>query len=185
MATQIDTLVEEYRAVQDRLARLVSNLDEVGWRRSPSSGGWSIGECITHLNLTSRDYLPLIDALFERAERDRIVGEGPFRRDPIGWFLCRTMEPPARGRFKTASSFEPRGVAPMADATEEFNRLQDSLIERLRHAGDRKIALNRLKLASPFNEHVKYSLWSAFRLVPAHQRRHLWQAEGVKGGTQN
>ena len=32
---------------------------------------------------------------------------------------------------------------------------------------------------SPFNSKLHYNLYSAFRIITAHQRRHLWQAQNV------
>jgi hypothetical protein len=34
-----------------------------------------------------------------------------------------------------------------------------------------------MKIISPFDRRVRYNVFSAFRIVVAHQRRHLWQAE--------
>jgi len=39
------------------------------------------------------------------------------------------------------------------------------------------IDLEKIKIRSPFAEKLKYSVYSAFRVLPVHQRRHLWQAE--------
>jgi hypothetical protein len=32
------------------------------------------------------------------------------------------------------------------------------------------------KVPSPASRYVKYNVYSAFRIVTAHERRHLWQA---------
>jgi hypothetical protein len=32
---------------------------------------------------------------------------------------------------------------------------------------------------SPFNEKVKYNLYSCLTILPPHQHRHLWQAEQI------
>jgi len=34
-----------------------------------------------------------------------------------------------------------------------------------------------LRIRSPFDARIRYSAWSALRILPAHQRRHLWLAE--------
>jgi hypothetical protein len=41
------------------------------------------------------------------------------------------------------------------------------------------LAIDRLRIASPFARQIRYSVYSAFRLIAVHQRRHLWQAEQV------
>ena len=40
----------------------------------------------------------------------------------------------------------------------------------------RGFAIYRVKLVSPFAEKMKYNAYSAFVLITAHNRRHLWQA---------
>jgi hypothetical protein len=34
-----------------------------------------------------------------------------------------------------------------------------------------------VKMASPVDSRVRYSIWSSFVVTAAHERRHLWQAE--------
>lgn len=83
-------------------------------------------------------------------------------------------------RARTPPPFEPEGVGSMADTVAAFEGLQRMLVGLLRDAAARGVPLDRLKVASPFNGRVKYSVWSAFRVLAAHQRRHLWQAERVR-----
>ena len=61
---------------------------------------------------------------------------------------------------------------------ERFDYLQGELLVRLDRANG--LALDRLFVISPFNARFNYNLYSAFRLLPVHQRRHLWQAERVR-----
>jgi len=39
--------------------------------------------------------------------------------------------------------------------------------------------LGKLRIVSPFDPRIKYNLYSCLRLIPAHQRLHLRQAEQV------
>ena len=41
--------------------------------------------------------------------------------------------------------------------------------------------LNRLKIVSPFGARLSYNVYSAFRVLAAHERRHVWQAERAAG----
>jgi hypothetical protein len=102
----------------------------------------------------------------------------PLRRDLLGWLLAKWLEPPYRMRSKTTAAFVPVWIEPMADVLERFDYLQGELLVRLDRA--QGLPLERLRVVSPFNAKVKYNLYSAFRLIPVHQRRHLWQAEQVR-----
>ena len=95
--------------------------------------------------------------------------------DILGRVLKWFLEPPIRSRVKTAAPFVPRAVRAKAEAFGEFANLQSKLGEVLQSAKDVDVA--KIKIVSPFDKRVKYNVYSAFRIIVAHQRRHLWQAE--------
>jgi hypothetical protein len=79
--------------------------------------------------------------------------------------------------MKTPDTFVPPTIEPKEKVVVEYDVLQADLIAFLDEAAD--LALGKVKITSPFNEKIKYNAYSAFRLIPAHQRRHLCQAEKV------
>src|SRR5260370_655648 len=85
------------------------------------------------------------------------------------------LELPSRLRLPTSAPFQPMAVRDPAEAVEEFQAIGKALEEKLNSA--RELALDRVKLVSPFAEKMKYNAYSAFVLIAAHNRRHLWQAE--------
>lgn len=176
----VEALAGEFAGATSRLHRLVAELDEDTWSSRPATGGWSIAECVEHLNVTSRAFVPLLRGRLDGPPATETSGSRPFRRDVTGWLLCRAVEPPARMRTRTAPPFEPEAIGSMADTIAAFEGLQQTLVALLRDGVERALPLDRLKMASPFNGRVTYSVWSAFRVLAAHQRRHLWQAERVR-----
>jgi hypothetical protein len=56
-----------------------------------------------------------------------------------------------------------------------FVESQEILVDCLRAADG--VALDRATLISPFNRRLRYNLLSAFAILAAHERRHLWQVE--------
>ena len=130
-----------------------------------------------HLNITSERYVPIVDEAIRALRSRGLIAEGPLGRDLIGWLLTRMMEPPVRIRTKTPPAFVPARIDPMADVLERFDYLQGELLVRLDRASG--LALDRQRLVSPFNVRVRYNLYSAFCILAAHQRRHLWQAGRV------
>jgi hypothetical protein len=89
--------------------------------------------------------------------------------------LWRSTEPPVRSRFKTAPAFVPQSAGTRAEVMRDFERLQAALRTELQAA--QEVDLGRLRIVSPFAKRLRYNLFSAFSILPAHQRRHLWQAE--------
>lgn len=178
MHPQLQALLDDFGSARERLHRLQATVPAEKWGQRPSEGSWSVAECVAHLNLTSQAYVgPLREAL----ARGRAAGGAAparFRRDLLGWMVWRAVRPETRMKVKTSASFVPAiptAGAPAEEIAAEFDRLQDEQMELLRQADG--LPLNRLKIVSPFGPGFKYSVYSAFTILPAHQHRHLQQAE--------
>jgi hypothetical protein len=123
-------------------------------------------------------FLPVLEkALGDARKRGLTLKKGGLKMDLIGRVLRWFLEPPIRQRVKTTAPFVPRSVRAKAEAFGEFAALQSKLAEQLTAARD--LDLSRIKIVSPFDKRVRYNVYSAFRILVAHQRRHLWQAEQV------
>jgi hypothetical protein len=139
----------------------------------PSPLRWSAAECLAHLSISSEMFLPVLrDALAKARASSR--KRGKVKMDLLGRVLAWFLEPPIRTKVKTTAPFVPKSTRAKADAFGEFATLQEKLIDLLRDARDADL---RMKIVSPFDKRVRYNLLSAFRIVAAHERRHLWQAE--------
>jgi len=172
-------LKQELLEARERARRLTEGLPASAWGAGTASGGWSIAQCLMHLNITSEWYVPRLDEALGSLKARGLLADGVLRRDLSGYLLSRFLEPPVRLRTSTPPLFSPAQIDPMADVLERFDYLQGELLVRLeRGAG---MALDRQKLRSPFSSAVRYNVYSAFCVITAHQRRHLWQAERVRG----
>lgn len=157
---------------------LVDGLTDAQFNWRPEPGRWSIGECLDHLNVTAERYLPLMTAAMEDARRRQLVGRGPFRYGMFESWFVRTMEPPAKRRFRAPKVFQPEGRLTRAEIVAAFQQRQTDYVAAL-HAAD-GVDLRRAKVTSPTSRLFKTSLGQSFALMAAHQRRHLWQARQVR-----
>ncbi len=159
----------------DRARRLVDSTEPRLFTVRPNLSAWSASECIAHLSISSDQFLPVLRSAIEDARKRGVKPEKKPSMDFLGRILRWFLEPPVRSRVKTAARFVPKGVRAKAEALAEFVGLQRQLIELVRSAED--VGLSRVKVVSPFDKRVRYNLYSAFLIITAHQRRHLWQAE--------
>lgn len=174
LSPRLAALREELDAATAMLHRIVGPLDDAMWRRRPRTGSWSAGECVEHLNATSRAMLPLLrDKL--RDAHARGWTKPSARLDFFGWFLSRSLEPPVKRRFPTTQPFIPVTVGARDTVLRDWDSLQRELAGLLIDAD--RLSLTRIKITSPFNARIQYNAYSALRITTAHQRRHLWQAE--------
>jgi hypothetical protein len=173
--------IEEFRVEFERLSAeadaLVAPLSEAQFTWQPAPGAWSVAECIEHLNVTARLYLPKLDEAISDAIRRGRYAEGPFSYNWIGRFVVRSMEPPARVRMRAPKSFHPPPSRSRREIMAAFRAYQVQFIDRLRQANGLDLAGARV--SSPASDWIRLPLGSGFALMTAHERRHLWQAQRV------
>jgi hypothetical protein len=170
MPGQLDTLADEFRAINDRAKALVERTGVAQLTQRPPKGGWSIAECLEHLNMTTRAFLPRWRESLASAPKS----DGPYKTDFWGKLLVWALEPPPRFRMPTTPAFAQIKTPPPEQVLSTFLACQEDLLTAL--AAARGLALDRVKVRSPFQEKMQYSVWSSFRINAAHHRRHLWQA---------
>ena len=173
--------IEEFRQQFERLSSdadaLVAPLSEEQFTWQPAPGAWSIAQCIEHLNVTARLYLPKLDeAIADNIRRGR-YGDGPFSYSWLGRVAVRSMEPPARLKVKTPPAFQPPPSRTRHEIMAAFRAYQVQFVDRLRQANGLDLAAARV--SSPASKWIRLPLGSAFALMAAHERRHLWQAARV------
>jgi hypothetical protein len=167
----VDEVEKELNEATRRAWMLVQSTDGRLFTVRPSPARWSAAECLVHLSISSEQFLPVLrEALQQKPGAKRKKPKMDLLGRVLAWFL----EPPIRTRVKTSAPFVPKAVRTKADAFAEFASLQEKLIDLLRDARDADLTR---KIVSPFDKRVRYNLYSAFRIVAAHERRHLWQAE--------
>jgi ubiquinone biosynthesis protein UbiJ len=71
--------------------------------------------------------------------------------------------------------FQPIACGTVDDVLNGFLQRQERIVAALRRCRGR--AIDQVKIASPVDSRIRYSIWSSFVVNAAHQRRHLWQAE--------
>lgn len=183
---QIARVLAGFAMAQNRLHALVTRTPDDRWATRSDPAQWSVAECIAHLNLTGRAYVPLLAAAITEARAVHRPAPSRYRRDPMGWLIGTMSGPMLRvggwrlGRVRTAPSFVPGGELPRAEVWAEFERLQKRQIE-LTQAAD-GLPLQSVRVVSPFDARVTYNLYSCLVLLPRHQLRHVDQAERVWAG---
>ena len=174
----LQDLIDQIEACEADASRLVADVDDdaVNWR--PPDGGWSMAQCLSHLALMNEFYLRgWVEAVQEAARQQK----GPFnglRPTRFGRWFARSMEPPVRMKMKAPAPSRP-----------EPRLARDALLTRYtgshelyRHLvrASAAVDVNRVVRPNAFIKSVKMRLATVLLIIPAHDRRHLWQAANVK-----
>ena len=171
----LDEVEKELNEATGRAWTLVHSTDGRLFTVRPTPTSWSAAECISHLSISTDMFLPVLQKALEEARRRNLVSDRQPSMDVLGRILRWFLEPPIRQRVKTSAPFVPRSVRAKAEAFGEFASMQSKLTELIN--AFRGLDMAKIKIVSPFDKRVRYNVYSAFRIVIAHQRRHLWQAE--------
>lgn len=172
MNSQLNELFDQLKANAARAQSLVWKTDPPKLTARPQPNAWSAAECLAHLTLSTKEFLPAWQSALASARLAALTGDGPFKMDLMGRTLAWSLEPPPKFRGKAPANLKPIEIGdPLAD----FLASQDVLLRVVSEADG--LALDRIKVPSPVDSRIRYNVWSSFQVTAAHQRRHLLQAE--------
>ncbi|MEJ2882255.1 DinB family protein [Pedobacter sp. GR22-6] len=151
---------------------IYQNSSEEQLNKPAEKGGWSIAQCLEHLNSYGSFYLPL----FARALKDnrgRPVGQ--VKRGWLGDYLIKMMDPDRKAvQYKALKKHLP---APKLDAYKtvaKFIEQQEQLIQLLAAAGSAD--LNGIRIPTSISPIIRLRLGEAFAFLIIHNERHIRQA---------
>lgn len=181
----IQTLQDQLDAAERDARALVSGLDEKlgAWRASEDS--WSVAQCLDHLASGNRIYLGAMQEAALLARKRERWRRGPAIPGLIGRWFVNYMEPPVKTLFKTKAprSIRPRNSPALRDAFDKFIESHHEMGVFLQRNADLDLA--RVHFVNPFIRIIRFSLATGLHVIPAHERRHLWQAWGVRKSAEN
>jgi hypothetical protein len=177
LTPEIDAFRREFERLADEADALVAPLSDEQFASPPTPTSWSIAQCIDHLNVTARMYLPVLDEGIANAIRQGHYGEGPYAYWWLARMFVRMLEPPPRFRVKTPAAFQPPPSRTRHEIMAAFRAYQVQYVDRLRQTNGLDLA--RARVRSPVASWLVFPLGCGFAAMAAHERRHLWQARSV------
>jgi hypothetical protein len=181
MNSELEGLQEQLLSIRQDAPGIAGGLTSERFHQRPAPNRWSIAECLEHLNLTAKAFIPAFDAAIQSARGRGLTSDGPFAYPLLERLFIASLDAPARIRMRARSGFLPPPASPARSADSvlhEFDEWQNAVSERLRAADG--LDLRRARMQSPVASVLKYSLGCGFAAFMAHERRHLWQARTVR-----
>jgi len=173
-AMHIEDLEAQFLAISARAKALVEQSGPELSMQRPRNGSWSVAECLEHLNVSADSFFAIWPQAIAQAGEWKEAGE-PYKVGCRGRLLAWALEPPARFKTKAQKWFEPAASLEIGPVLEGFIERQQKIVGVLRTCRGR--AVDEVRIASPVDARIHYSVWSSFVITAAHERRHLWQAE--------
>ena len=169
-------LIEELETeLRNQIAQVKENFENASESvlQSPAAtGGWSILQCLDHLNSYGLYYLPQIrDALEKAKKSDKTTYES-------GWFgdyFTKIMSPETgTKKFKAFKDHLPAELPDSKGVISEFLRQEELLLQYLSDA--KRIDMASVRVPVSISRWIGIRLGDTFRFLLAHNRRHLIQA---------
>lgn len=147
--------------------------------KKPSETGWSILECLEHLNRYDAFYLPAIQ---NHLNKFSSVSISSFKSGLIGNYLVKSIIPNNKGKkIKTFAAMNPAGIKLGLETIDAFIAGQYTLLKQLEEARNKD--LNKAGVPVTFTKLITLKLGDALRFMVYHNLRHILQAERMTNAT--
>ena len=171
------SLIEELETeLGNQIAQVKENFENApeAILQNPSvSGGWSILQCLDHLNSYGLYYLPQISEALKTARRSDTAN---YNSGWLGDYFTKIMSPETgTKKFKAFKDHLPSKVLDSKRVISEFLRQEELLLNYL--IDSKGVDMASVKIPLSIVPFVGIRLGDTFRFLLAHNRRHLLQAK--------
>lgn len=149
----------------------LQNMPEQQLLQPAPGGGWSIAQCIAHLNSYGLYYIPLL----EKGMTGSSAEAGYYKSSWLGNYFTKMMEPGSgKTKMKAFKNHIPAADADAHAVIAEFLAQQERLLGCLRKAQGTN--LNRVRIPVSIASWLRMNAGDVLRFLIAHNERHIQQA---------
>jgi hypothetical protein len=169
LLTRLEDRVESH--ISQTLLHL-QNRSDTFLNRPSDTGGWSIAQCLDHLNSYGNYYLPKMRHSLCNAP-DEILDT--FSGTWLGAYFTGMMDPATgKKKFRAVKGHIPPSTLDAAVVIAEFVSQQEEMLALLRSARSKNLDTIRIPVSIvPF---LKLRIGNVFQFMIAHNERHIQQA---------
>lgn len=172
-----DALVQPLTDAQFHFAPPAGSARTAAGRNADGPRGWSIAQCLDHLATINALYSRPLGQAVEDARGKGLTGGAAIASSYFGRRFIASQEPPVVRRLKAPAKSRPRPAGTRDEIMTAFHAAHATIREIVRRAAE--IDVNRATFPNPFLPLVRVRVGTGLRILTAHDRRHLWQAEQV------
>jgi hypothetical protein len=178
LPADIQAILDDTDAADRAAEALVSGLTDEQFHWQPDGGRrWSVAQCLEHLARINEVYVEAVWTGVAAAQTNRWERRGPAAPGLLGGWFVRSLEPPVRVRARAPGIARPGSQVARAEILRQFLQAHERFRQVVRAAAG--IDANRATFPNPFFKWARVKVSTGLHVVPAHDRRHLWQAEQV------
>jgi len=170
----LTTLEEKVEGHLREALNVFQNLDDATLLKSASNGGWSIAQCLEHLNRYGNYYLPEIQKELKKNKSN--TRQPWFKSSWLGYQFTKMLDPATgKKKIKTFKNYNPQPELNAPAVVAEFIKQQEALLLLLREA--QHTDLNNIRIPVSIARFIRLKLGDVFQFLVAHNDRHVLQAK--------
>jgi hypothetical protein len=179
LRADLQQIMDEIDAADRAAEALVTPLTDAQFNFSTDPGRtWSIAQCLDHLATMNTVYCRPLGQAVDAARQQGLTGGGAIAPSFFGRRFIASMEPPVKRKMGGPKVAAPRASGSRDEIMRAYRASHDTIREIVRTSDG--IDVNRATFQNPFLPLVRMRVGTALRVLTAHERRHLWQAEQVR-----
>ena len=179
LPADLQQILHDIDAADGTAERLAASCtDEQFYWRPRNGAGWSIAQCLDHLATINAFYVKAIQTGVDDAKARGWKRHGPLKPGIFGALFINSLEPPVKRRQRAPRGMQPALSKDRHQVLSDYRAAHDSIRRLIADAAD--IDVNRARYRNPFLKVVNFRVSTGLRVITAHDRRHLWQADQVR-----
>ncbi|HEX7959473.1 MAG TPA: DinB family protein [Terriglobales bacterium] len=177
MNAELAKLIDEAGVIAEDAQKTFGHLNakQLNWKPSPAQ--WSVAQCLDHLIVINSTYFPVIEKIARDGYKPSVQQHLPLLPRFFGPLVLKAVSPEGKRNYKASSHVLPSSSTIDGDIVARFRAHQQELIRHMKMTEN--LDLSNTIITSPVASFATYSMLYAYRIVVAHERRHLLQAQRV------
>jgi len=156
-----------------QMVDLFQNLPASTLLQPSANGGWSIAECVEHLNTYAEYYLPRIKKVID--SNPEINHPAVYSHSWIGNYFINMMDATqSNKKYKAIKKHRPVTIQDPHEVLANFIQHMEDLLLLLKTA--KKKELIKIKVATSLASFIKLNAGDAIQFLLTHNNRHILQA---------
>lgn len=168
---ELESLVEKHL---ETAVIIYQNLSVSELTTPPTYGGWSIAQCLEHLNRYGSYYIPNIQKALSSVSQ--LPDSTVLKSSWFGNYFVNTMDPKTgTKKYKAFKAYVPGTIQNPHEVVATFIRQQEDLLLAIRKAFE--VDVNAAKIPISISKWIRLTIGDTLRFLVAHDERHYLQAE--------
>jgi DinB superfamily len=171
----LDNLYQKTESFLENAIREWQLLPAEQFNRQPAPNAWSAAQCLEHLNVYGRYYLPELKKAIGKAAKQPTA---TYKSGWLGDYFYRLMLPNTEGGLKSKMKAPKNAIPPVqlnaAAVIAEFIEQQEQLLQLIEQA--RAVNIGSVRIPISLTKWIRLKLGDTFLFVTAHNERHILQA---------